>query len=365
MVSVVAPSAPAQTSQRSAAIGWMRVIAIVGVVLIHASGVAASTETLRGTPVFTVALLLNTWALWCVPLFILVSGALLLRPRTMADGPGAFYRRRASRLLAPLIFWNVFYIMFHAIVRHDAVTWKWLVLVVLEGRVYTALYFFWILVGLYILAPFLWAAVRDLSPTARLAVAAGVAAATCTWTTTLGVLTYVGGDANPGTQNIVTLCVPYIGVFMLGGALGELTPTRRAAIFGLLLAVGGSALTVWQRFGGAPRWTWVISPPNAWSWTVVGSTAGVWLFLWWAARPGTFLGSGVPAAIAEKLGVLTLGVFAVHLAVLYFLALWIAPQMAVGSIRLPALLALCTATIVCSWAVAWLMSLVPYLRRVV
>lgn len=47
--------------------------------------------------------------IWVVPVFVMISGALILGSRQLAD-PGVFHRRRAVGLVPALIAWNLVYL---------------------------------------------------------------------------------------------------------------------------------------------------------------------------------------------------------------------------------------------------------------
>lgn len=350
---------------RSASIAWLRVLAIVGVVLIHVSGAVVVREDLQGTPVYTVAALMNGATRFCVPLFVVVSGALVLRPSSMSGGLGAFYRKRLSRLVPALVAWHVIYVLFRRVVRHEHFGLDDLLVQTLGGRVYTALYFFWLILGLYLVAPFLWKAVADLSLRQRVIIALVLVSLTCVWQSTLGVFAWQGAGSSPGAQTIWTLWLPYVGFFLLGSALRDVEPTLRTGLLGLGLYAVGAGVTTWQVLGQPPAPFHVLAPFGYWSWFVAMATIGLWLAGRWFWRAGTWASRGSVGRAADVLGSLTLGVFGIHLIVLYFAQRWLTPGLASGSIRVPGLLALTAFVLVVSWAAAYAMSKVPGLRRIV
>jgi surface polysaccharide O-acyltransferase-like enzyme len=358
-------SAPPATQQRSAAIAWLRVIAIAGVVLIHVSAPVVVRDDLTGTPVELVAAIMNGAARFCVPLFVVVSGALVLRESSFRDGIGAFYRKRLGRLVPALIVWHVVYLVFRTVVRGQELDAQGLLGAVLSGRVYTALYFFWLILGLYLVAPLLWRAIESLTPSQRLLTGAVLVGLLSVWQATLGYLRWAGLDGSPGAQTIWTFWIPYVGFFVLGSALRDLTPTRVLGWTGLGLAMVGLAVPTWQVLGGSPAVVNVVAPFGYWSVFVLAAVVGLWLMGTWFWREGTWASRGAVGRFGDTLGSLTLGVFAIHLIVLYVLQDVLTPGLASGSIRAPGLVALAAATLVVSWTIAWGMSKVPGLRRLV
>src|SRR5690349_7779594 len=75
-----------------------KIAAIFAVVTVHVcSAPNENLGVLTGHTWFaTVAI--EVFNRWCVPLFVMVSGMLLLQPRTAAQSPISFYRRRAARI---------------------------------------------------------------------------------------------------------------------------------------------------------------------------------------------------------------------------------------------------------------------------
>jgi surface polysaccharide O-acyltransferase-like enzyme len=350
---------------RSPAIAWLRVLAILGVICIHVSSTVVVNEGLRGTPVYVVASVMNGATRFCVPLFVVVSGALVLKPSALRDGFGAYYRKRLTRLLPALIVWHLVYLVFRVVVLGRALGPVRLVGMLLTGQVYTALYFFWLLLGLYLVAPLLILAFERLTPRQRLLAALLLTATTCLWQSALGILAWVGEPAVSGTRNIVTMWVPYVGYFVLGWALRELTPSRRSGRWALLAVLVTAALLSLQTYGRVPRALDLLSPVNYWGWLVAVETLALFLAAAWFLRDGTWAARGWRATTGDTLGSLTLGVFAVHLIVLYFLARRLAPGFDDGHVSVVTLLGLAALVATLSWGIAWGMSRVPYLRRIV
>lgn len=58
----------------------LRILAICGVVAIHVIGVIVSNTQLKGTTQWWVATAIDLGAVWTVPVFVMISGALVLNP---------------------------------------------------------------------------------------------------------------------------------------------------------------------------------------------------------------------------------------------------------------------------------------------
>jgi surface polysaccharide O-acyltransferase-like enzyme len=361
-----AQAAAPPAGDRLAWVGYLRVLAILAVVAIHVSGLTVINPATDHEPVWWVAQLLNECTRWAVPMFVMVSGALLLKPSSMDVPLGTFYRRRLSRIVPALVVWHVVYVVFEATVLGWTLTWRSVLTGVLLGRTYTALYFFWLILGLYLVAPLLWRMVGGRSRREQAAIAVGITAATCLWWSVTGVLTDLGVDGAAPTFTVLTYWIPYVGYFLLGPVLLTLPVTRRTAWVATAVLAGSLAVTFWQ--GTEPSATHlldVLSPVGYQSWFVALSTVALFVAARYWFRAGTWWARGRFAALVVRLGALTLGVFAIHLIVLYGLQHRPFHSLAHGATSLPGLAFLYVGTVVLSFALAWGMSKVPYLRRIV
>ncbi|MGN6245908.1 MAG: acyltransferase [Motilibacteraceae bacterium] len=353
-------------------IALLRVVAICGVVVIHVSGLTLAQAAVSHEPVWWVALVLKTGTRWCVPLFVVVSGALLLRPGVL-DDPRRFYRRRLSRLLPALVVWHLVYIVFLLTVRGQEFHPTLVLAGLLTGRTYTALYFFWLILGLYLVSPLLWRAVRDLDDRGRLRLGAVLVAVACAWQSVVFFLaTYAHVDV-AAAPTIFTYWVPYTGYFLLGAGLGALQVPRRAALPAAAGFVLLTAVVVWQGSGASPDAFDVVFPQAYHGWLVAACTVLLFLtataLLAPADASSDAAGPGRRGAallrLLDTLAALTLGVFALHLLVLYALQHSGVLTVENGASRLLELAYLVGGTIGLSFLAAWVLSRLPGARRLV
>ena len=95
-------------NQRLYSIDVLRIIAGVAVVAIHVSDPLVNLTTLFGGISWWVANIVNSFARISVPLFIILSGSLLIH-RYNTYGLVEFIKKRLLRILIPLFFWVGFY----------------------------------------------------------------------------------------------------------------------------------------------------------------------------------------------------------------------------------------------------------------
>ncbi|MEY9212653.1 acyltransferase family protein [Thermobifida halotolerans] len=195
-----------------------RIAAITAVVLLHAvATVVTRDHTDLGSATWWTANVVDSLVRWCVPVFIMISGALLLAPRR--EGLRSFYRRRFSRIGIPLVVWSAFYLSVDLFVKQET-DWIGALHRILAGQPVLHLYFLFVLAGLYVLTPFLRVFVAH-APTRMLWWAAATAIG-------LGVADQaISAFAGIGEPNAVTRFLPYVGYYLLGYLLRDTTLGRR------------------------------------------------------------------------------------------------------------------------------------------
>lgn len=139
-------------SQRAPWADLCRVVAIYGVILIHSCG--AMFYSFGKVPLvdWLAANALDSVARVSVPLFVMLSGAMLLKPGVSIVMPSTLLRR-ISKLLVPLLVWSFFYLFRTAINHGEPINW----LGPLRQPAAYHLWFAYMILGIYFLLPFLQA----------------------------------------------------------------------------------------------------------------------------------------------------------------------------------------------------------------
>jgi surface polysaccharide O-acyltransferase-like enzyme len=242
---------------------------------------------------------------WCVLMFVMLSGALLLR-----DGPGElspreFYVRRAAKLLPPLIFWTAFYLGYRRLRDHTG--WMQLLLDTVKGEPYFHLWFLYMIIGLYAVMPLLRMVVNHSGRGVLVTTAAVIFLTAFLEGSYLYWNAHKAGIEPP--HNLLMLWLPYTAYFLTGYIL--LKWPRRigigealgcAAICSVLLAL----LTAYVHFRMGWRdayFTYLAFDP-----LVIG--ASVVLFACFSTVP--IACSPASAAWFRRLAGLTLGIYLVH-----------------------------------------------------
>jgi surface polysaccharide O-acyltransferase-like enzyme len=134
-----------------------RIIACFTIVFLHVASSIVYHDPVFGSAAYWAGNIYNSFARWSVPFFLMISGALLLDP-ARSETACAFYRKRAGRILAPLLFWTLFYsiLRFTEDTRIGAAPGLELVKLakdICSGNPYYHLWYLYMLVGLYLFMP--------------------------------------------------------------------------------------------------------------------------------------------------------------------------------------------------------------------
>ncbi len=137
-------------------ISWMRFIAAFFIVLLHVAVFAQINSTEQSFAWWT-SFCYSGIGRWGVPVFIMISGALLLTSDNTLKTK-EFYYKRANRILIPICFWTIFYLLFNInfnFTKLNSGTIKEMVINTLAGRPYYHMWFMFVLAILYLFAPFI------------------------------------------------------------------------------------------------------------------------------------------------------------------------------------------------------------------
>ncbi|TEA79747.1 hypothetical protein ERE07_02050 [Allopusillimonas ginsengisoli] len=88
----------------------------------------------------------------CVPLFLMITGVLLLGKQ---EAMPVFFRKRFLRVLPPLVFWSLFYMIWNTLQGERYGAWYDWLGELLNGPVTFHLWYLYAIVGIYLFVPFL------------------------------------------------------------------------------------------------------------------------------------------------------------------------------------------------------------------
>jgi surface polysaccharide O-acyltransferase-like enzyme len=174
-----------------------------------------------------------------VPLFVMLTGALLLAPSKQNEDLGTFFKKRFSRIGLPFIFWGALYFIWDFWVENQPATQSFFVNGILKGPYFTFWYLY-MLVGLYLVTPLLRVLVANAS---EKLLKYGFAI----WfigTALVPLIPFLSSTVLGATYTLDTnvFVIPeYVGYFVLGAFLVNVKVTNRKLLLGLTTL--GIALT--------------------------------------------------------------------------------------------------------------------------
>jgi surface polysaccharide O-acyltransferase-like enzyme len=216
----------------------IRTIAIIAVVLVHAAGrwTITSQELNRLTPIemvsWSVVGIYQGFAVLGVPLFLMLTGLLLLQPEKN-ESIRTFFKKRFTRIGLPFIFWTGIYLVWVFLVQNIPFTADAVVQSLLNGA-YTQFWYIYVLFGLYLLTPLLRVIMGYASQTL-------IKYFLVIWFIGASFLPFIGSLFPYQLNSNVFVISGYVGYFVLGLYLCSVQIRRRTSWAFMLL---GTTFTV-------------------------------------------------------------------------------------------------------------------------
>ncbi len=281
---------------RSARYDVLRVGACLAVILLHLSATIVMDRELLGSLGWHLSNALDAATRWCVPVFVMLSGALLLDPKKYAS-QREFWTRRMGRLLPALISWPAIYFAWRAFYWHQPLSLEIVAHDLVTGRPYVHLYFLFLIAGLYLVTPFLANALTALSlPQLRelIVIMAGLAMSANLFDSL--------------ASSAFTLFVPYLTYYLAGWYCARLR-IERPSLLAVIIATAAAITTILTAIlvstrGYDDRWAFYFY--EDFSPTDMIMAVGLFLLI----LQGTI--SLRVESIAQTLAPLTLGVYLAH-----------------------------------------------------
>jgi surface polysaccharide O-acyltransferase-like enzyme len=183
-------------------IAAMRVLAAFAVVALHVAG-RALVDAGHGSSSWWVANLYRASTCWCVPVFVMISGALLLNPQQLKPA-AVFYKKRMSKILIPLAFWTVLYLALRACT--ESLSWPEAGRDVVRAQPYGHLWFLFMIAGLYFVTPLLQPFVRSATHREQTWIIVSLLAAGSVYDL---ICQFTGGFGRPTMFSMFITYVPY------------------------------------------------------------------------------------------------------------------------------------------------------------
>ncbi|WP_448697739.1 acyltransferase [Mucilaginibacter sp. AW1-3] len=144
----------------------LRIIALFAVIVLHTTSPVLETYNKGPLDTWLVGDLYNSLVRFAVPVFVMITGALMLhREYELGD----FLKRRLSRIVAPFLFWSgvyIAYMYYNEDIDYPGDWWlcfKQVMHFLRDGASYH-LWYVYMLIGLYLIMPVISKFVRSASP---------------------------------------------------------------------------------------------------------------------------------------------------------------------------------------------------------
>lgn len=336
----------------------LRVVASVAVVILHVSAEPVVFIQDRSSALWHAGNVLDSLCRWCIGIFVMVSGALLLDPSRI-ESASEFFKRRLQRILVPVLFWSAAYFAL-AGATGQPLTLERVGKLLWQGRPWYHMWYLFMIVGLYAVTPLLRAYVSRASIPIRWGVAVLCLVAACGWNLDLAL------DRRALPSTVLTMFIPYIGYYLIGYELRRIAPVRLHpgilwAVFSVAAAttvIGTQALLEAYGINRAGLYMYEYLSPN-----VVLMSVAIFCLASraHAIRSPAPEANGMFARVVDEVAPLTLGLYLLHPMVV--LALRKVGVTAIGTESVFGVLLVAGPAFAVSLALTWVMSRVPLLRQ--
>lgn len=329
-----------------------RIIAIFAVLFLHSAAVIV-INTPVGTESWWWGNLYDSLVRWCIPVFVMISGALLLDPEKQ-EGLKTFYLKRLSKILLPILFWSAFFLLWKALkisANGGNADLTDLAKTIWHGAPYYHMWFLYMIVSLYIFTPFIR---KIISHSSRTEIAALILFSFI-FSLINGIAVRIGWVES---NLFINWFLPYIPYFILGYFIR--TSNLSLPIPGLLGIFGTSVfLTAAGCYVAAEK-----AGLNAGyyfydylSITVIPMSASIFFILRLWSKP---IGN---QKIAKTISSLTLGIYLIHPVFLDIIEYaGYGPGEFNQAISIPAVTIV---TFILSLCTAWIIKKTPYINRII
>ena len=214
---------------------YLRTIAIIGVLAIHAAAPYATMYQKIDFSMWEAGIIYNSLSRWCVPIFFMISGALLLGKKE--ESLKEFFSRRANKILVPFVFWSVIYYLWRALyIYKSAASLTEFKQLFLNANIYYHLWYFYALIAIYLLVPMFNVFCRHASQQI-------VGYTVAMYLLFFGVFRYYAFLVPNRLVNYFPL-TEFIGIVLLGFYLGKFEQSKRMRIIIYVAGIIGAIATI-------------------------------------------------------------------------------------------------------------------------
>ncbi len=230
-------------SKNLVSLNVLRILAGFFVIFLHTTDPFLLFDQYIGGSSWWFVYLLNTLAKVAVPIFVMLSGYLLFRPEKIGSLM-EFYSKRVRRVGTPLLLWLVILFFWKAYWLNIPITLEYIVKTLITVDI-GPLYFLVVILELYLITPMLYRLVYK-NGKIKFPYILGFLVFSIL---TAFIPFYFFQNKFSFSQNIITIALPYIFYFVLGGYLRSKSYKRKYIFIPLVVYLGLGLLTIYLAKG--------------------------------------------------------------------------------------------------------------------
>ena len=217
----------------------IKTVAIISVLILHASSNVVNQFQVIPLDIWNIANIYDSMTRMSVPLFFMLSGALLLnhKDETLRD----FFLKRFVKVVIPLIGFSIIYIMFVKYALHNNIDIVQHFFQILYKKQYYHLWFLYTLLGLYLFIPILKIFVKNSTRTMQLYFL-------FFWLIHVSILPLINTFTSLSVPIYMPMMSGYTGLLLLGFLLANFTVNKKVFFLALLMIVISTYITVYGTY---------------------------------------------------------------------------------------------------------------------
>ena len=200
----------------------LRTLAVIMVVAIHVCSFNLR-ESMYGSSAWWTSNIIDAFSRAAVPLFVMISGFLLLDPSKQIISVKDFFQKRVKRIGTPLVFWSLVYILIvilFNLASDRPIKYIEIIKSIYTGAPFYHLWYLYMLIGLYLITPMLQSFIIQYSPRIIFAYAMAFIL--------LSVINCIEQkDGQDFSSFFIFRALPYIGYYLLGYWISKITMSKK------------------------------------------------------------------------------------------------------------------------------------------
>jgi len=222
-------------SNRIVWIDLIKVIAIFSVILLHSAASIVTQMPKIDMNIWHIGNIYDSMSRMAVPLFFMVTGALLLQQKD--ESLRLFFSKRFTKVIIPLIGWSVIYILFRKYILHQDINILHHILESFYQRQFFHLWFLYTIIGLYLFIPIFKVFVQNSSQILQLYFIG-------LWITTVSIIPLINKFTPIHIPNYLPMLSGYVGFLLLGFLLYHFKITKKIFIISLIILIISTLTTI-------------------------------------------------------------------------------------------------------------------------